>query len=48
MTNVSNYFEISGLKQWIYGAALLAIVALQPAGLWPWLRRVLGLGERSR
>ncbi|MGO8919530.1 MAG: branched-chain amino acid ABC transporter permease [Stellaceae bacterium] len=48
MTNLSNYFEINGLKQWIYGAALLAIVALQPAGLWPWLRRVLGLEERRR
>jgi branched-chain amino acid transport system permease protein len=48
MTDVSNAFEISGLKQWIYGAALLAIVALQPAGLWPWLRRRVGLEERRR
>ncbi len=48
MTNLSTYFEISGLKQWFYGAALLAIVALQPSGLWPWLSRALGLWERRR
>ena len=48
MTNVSNYFEINGLKQWIYGAALLAIVALQPSGIWPWLRRLLRLEEGPR
>jgi branched-chain amino acid transport system permease protein len=48
MTSLTGSFEISGLKQWFYGAALLAIVALQPSGLWPWVRRVLGLEERRR
>ncbi len=48
MTNLSNAAEIGGLKQWFYGAALLAIVALQPSGLWPWLRRRLGLEEGRR
>ncbi|HXY99926.1 MAG TPA: branched-chain amino acid ABC transporter permease [Stellaceae bacterium] len=48
MTNLSTHFEINGLKQWFYGAALLAIVALQPSGLWPWLRRALGLAEGRR
>jgi branched-chain amino acid transport system permease protein len=45
MTSLSSSFGIDGLKQWCYGAALLAIVALQPAGLWPWLRAALRLGE---
>jgi branched-chain amino acid transport system permease protein len=48
MTSLTSNFEISGLKQWFYGAALLAIVALQPSGLWPWLRRVIRLEERRR
>ncbi len=38
MTNVSASLGINGLKQFIYGAALLVIVMLQPAGLWPWLK----------
>jgi branched-chain amino acid transport system permease protein len=48
MTQVSSGFAIDGLKQWCYGAALLLIVALQPAGLWPWLERHLGLAPRRR
>jgi branched-chain amino acid transport system permease protein len=49
MTALTRSFEIDGLKQWFYGAALLLIVALQPAGLWPWLKHLLRLdrGERS-
>ncbi|HZB93192.1 MAG TPA: branched-chain amino acid ABC transporter permease [Stellaceae bacterium] len=46
MTSLTSSLEIDGLKQWLYGAALLAIVALQPAGIWPWLRRVLRLEAR--
>ena len=45
MTNVSASLGINGLKQFIYGAALLVIVMLQPAGLWPWLRSALRLDE---
>jgi branched-chain amino acid transport system permease protein len=48
MTAASSGLAVDGLKQWCYGAALLAIVALQPAGLWPWLRVRLGLGEAPR
>ena len=46
MTSLTSGVEINGLKQWLYGAALLAIVALQPAGIWPWLRRLIGLETR--
>ncbi|MFI5014364.1 MAG: branched-chain amino acid ABC transporter permease [Hyphomicrobiales bacterium] len=48
MTALSASFEIAGLKQWFYGAALLAIVALKPSGLWPWIRDALALGEAKR
>jgi len=48
MTNLSSAIGINGLKQWIYGATLLAIVMLQPAGLWPWLRARLRLDEAKR
>jgi branched-chain amino acid transport system permease protein len=48
MTSLSAVFEVDGLKQWFYGVVLLAIVALQPAGLWPWLRDRLGLQEPRR
>jgi branched-chain amino acid transport system permease protein len=48
MTSLSSDFAIDGLKQWCYGATLLAIVALQPAGLWPWLHARLGLGKARR
>ena len=48
MTTLTSDVEISGLKQLLYGAALLAIVALLPSGIWPWLRRIVGLEERRR
>jgi branched-chain amino acid transport system permease protein len=48
MTNLTSAIGINGLKQWIYGATLLAIVMLQPAGLWPWLRARLRLDEAKR
>jgi branched-chain amino acid transport system permease protein len=48
MTSLTGNFAVNGLKQWSYGVALLAIVALQPAGLWPWLRARLGLGTVRR
>ena len=48
MTSLSSGFALNGLKQWCYGAALLLIVALQPAGLWPWLRQRLGIAEVRR
>jgi len=45
MTSLSANLGVNGLKQWIYGATLLAIVMLQPAGLWPWLKTLLRLDE---
>jgi branched-chain amino acid transport system permease protein len=45
MTSVSANLGVNGLKQWIYGATLLVIVMLQPAGLWPWLKTLLRLDE---
>jgi branched-chain amino acid transport system permease protein len=48
MTSVSASLGVNGLKQWIYGAALLVIVMLQPAGLWPWLKALLRLDKDNR
>jgi branched-chain amino acid transport system permease protein len=45
MTSLSANLGVNGLKQWIYGATLLVIVMLQPAGLWPWLKGLLRLDE---
>jgi branched-chain amino acid transport system permease protein len=48
MTSLSSSLGVNGLKQWIYGATLLVIVMLQPAGLWPWLKARLRLDEMDR
>jgi branched-chain amino acid transport system permease protein len=48
LTNFGALFGVPGLKQWFYGAALVVIVMLQPAGVWPWLRDRLGLREDGR
>ncbi|HUK58530.1 MAG TPA: branched-chain amino acid ABC transporter permease [Stellaceae bacterium] len=48
MTDFGAEFGVPGLKQWLYGGALVAIVLLQPAGVWPWVRDRLGLGEGLR
>ena len=45
MTSLSANLGVNGLKQWIYGATLLVIVMLQPAGLWPWLKALLRLDD---
>jgi branched-chain amino acid transport system permease protein len=47
-TRLGSGLAIDGLKQWLFGAALLLVVALQPAGLWPWLRSRLGIGNDRR
>lgn len=46
LTMASAGLGVDGIKQWFYGLALLAIVAFRPAGVWPWLRRKLGLEPR--
>jgi branched-chain amino acid transport system permease protein len=45
LTLATESLRIDGIKQFLYGVVLLAIVTLRPAGLWPWLRDRLGLGE---
>ena len=47
MTTLTASFHIDGLKQWTYGAVLLAIVVLQPGGIWPWLADRLKLVARG-
>jgi branched-chain amino acid transport system permease protein len=37
-----------GVKAAFYGLALMVIIVLKPAGLWPWLARVLRLTEHRR
>lgn len=36
-----------GTKAVFYGLILMVIITLRPAGVWPWLARVLGLTERK-
>jgi len=47
MTALTAGIHIDGIKQWSYGAVLLAIVVLQPGGIWPWLSERLGLAVRE-
>jgi len=37
-----------GVKAAFYGLALMVIIVLRPAGVWPWLARVLRLTEHRR
>jgi branched-chain amino acid transport system permease protein len=46
LTQATEGIGIDGIKQWFYGIALLLVVALRPDGVWPWLRRRLGLEAR--
>ena len=39
--------NVPGLKATFYGATLMAIIALRPDGVWPWLARRLGVGKQS-
>jgi branched-chain amino acid transport system permease protein len=47
MTTLTAGIHIDGIKQWSYGAVLLAIVVLQPGGIWPWLTERLKLVARE-
>jgi branched-chain amino acid transport system permease protein len=47
MTTLTSVVHVDGIKQWCYGAVLLAIVVLRPGGLWPWLAERLGLTARE-
>jgi branched-chain amino acid transport system permease protein len=39
--------NIPGAKQSFYGLALMVIIFLRPEGVWPWIKRVLGLEPRA-
>jgi branched-chain amino acid transport system permease protein len=47
MTSLTAGVHIDGLKQWTYGAVLLAIVVLRPGGVWPWLAERLRFMARD-
>lgn len=48
LTSVSARIGIDGVKQITYGLCLMLILILRPDGLWPWLRRHLGLNGGSQ
>jgi len=48
MTTLTSTIHLDGLKQWCYGAVLLAIVVLRPGGIWPWLAERIGVGREPR
>jgi branched-chain amino acid transport system permease protein len=39
--------DVPGAKQVFYGICLLLVVVAMPEGIWPWLARRLGIGERE-
>jgi branched-chain amino acid transport system permease protein len=39
--------DAPGAKSLFYGASLMLIILLRPAGLWPWLARACGLTSRA-
>jgi branched-chain amino acid transport system permease protein len=40
--------DVPGTKAVFYGLTLMIIITLRPDGVWPWLKRLLGLEERSK
>ncbi len=40
--------ELPGAKQVFYGICLLLVIMALPEGVWPWLKRVLGLTENGK
>ena len=40
--------DIPGARQVLYGVCLFLVIFALPGGIWPWLARHLGLGERQR
>jgi branched-chain amino acid transport system permease protein len=48
MTTLTSAIHLDGLKQWCYGAVLLAIVVLRPGGIWPWLAERIGIAREPR
>lgn len=51
ITALTQQYRVEGMKQFIWGLAVVAIVLVQPTGVWPWLARLLGLdrgGQKER
>jgi len=50
LTALTDWLGINapGVKGVFYGAALMAIIAFKPSGVWPWLARALRLTEPRR
>jgi branched-chain amino acid transport system permease protein len=40
--------DLPGTKAVFYGLTLMIIITLRPDGVWPWLKRLLGLTERGK
>jgi branched-chain amino acid transport system permease protein len=47
ITTATERLGIEGIKQFIWGIAVVAIVLFRPSGVWPWLWQILCLDERS-
>jgi branched-chain amino acid transport system permease protein len=45
ITGATQRLGLEGIKQFIWGIAVVAIVLLRPSGVWPWLWGILGLAE---
>lgn len=39
--------DAPGAKAVVYGLTLMAIISLRPDGVWPWLKKLLGLADRE-
>jgi branched-chain amino acid transport system permease protein len=39
--------DAPGVKAIFYGLILVVIIYVRPSGVWPWLARMLGIGERA-
>ncbi|RMH47347.1 MAG: branched-chain amino acid ABC transporter permease [Alphaproteobacteria bacterium] len=48
MTALTEGIGIDGVKPFFWGLAVAAIVLFRPSGLWPWLYRLLALGNGTR
>ena len=40
--------DLPGTKAVFYGLTLMVIISLRPDGVWPWLKRVLGLTDGNK
>jgi branched-chain amino acid transport system permease protein len=40
--------DLPGTKAVFYGLTLMIIITLRPEGIWPWLKRILGLTENGK